>query len=172
MVLFVTPTAVELSVWIGDFAWGQPILMRVWRRGGIQLAVMNRADSLALAAEDMTNLIISAMARTGPLKAGVEVVLGKGGVGTSEAAPLGLIKVPDIGIGEEQHAAGTVCDVVVGVGSDVVQELVDDNASGLSDRNLLGANGAEGDKEFVVGGVAVPIESANNALGVFDTGVV
>ena len=29
MVLFVTPTAVELSVWIRNFAWGQPISMRV-----------------------------------------------------------------------------------------------------------------------------------------------
>ena len=75
MVLFVTPTAVELSVWIRDFVWGRPILMRVWRRGAIHLVEMKRGDSSASAAEDMTNLIISAMVRTGPLKAGVEVSL-------------------------------------------------------------------------------------------------
>ena len=33
MVLFTTPSAVELSVWMGDFPCGHPILMRACRRG-------------------------------------------------------------------------------------------------------------------------------------------
>ena len=70
VVLLVTPTAVELSVWIGDFGCGQPILVRVLRRGTMLFAHMKRPARSASAAEDMTNLIICAMARTGPLSDG------------------------------------------------------------------------------------------------------
>ena len=77
-------------------------------------------------------------------------------MGTSAAAPLGLVEVPGIGVDGKQHAAGAVCDAVVGVGGDVVQELVDGGASGLGGGSLLGADGAEGDKEFVVNSAAVP----------------
>ena len=40
MVLLVNPTAVELSVWIGDLGCGQPISMSVLRSGTIFLDVM------------------------------------------------------------------------------------------------------------------------------------
>ena len=70
MVLLMTPTAVELSVWTGEGGWGQPILIRVWRKGIIYLAVMKRAPSSDSAAEDMTNLMIWAMVRMAPLERG------------------------------------------------------------------------------------------------------
>ncbi len=40
MVRLVTPTAVELSVWMGMHGCVQPILMRVWCRGVVSLAVV------------------------------------------------------------------------------------------------------------------------------------
>ncbi len=40
IVLFTNPTAVELSVWMGDFGCGQPISASVLRMGTISRAVM------------------------------------------------------------------------------------------------------------------------------------
>ena len=67
MFWLVTPTAVELSVWIGVLGCGHPISMRVWIIGTVSLAVMNSLASSDSAAEDMTYLIIYAMIRIGPL---------------------------------------------------------------------------------------------------------
>ncbi len=66
IVLLVTPAAVELSVWIGDFGWGQPMSIRVWRCGIISRAVMKSAASSALDANAMTNLMIWAIDRIAP----------------------------------------------------------------------------------------------------------
>ena len=63
MVRLVTPTAVELSVWIGVLVCDHHISMRVWRIGTISLALMNNPASSASADEDMTYLIIFAMVR-------------------------------------------------------------------------------------------------------------
>ncbi len=71
MVLFVTPTAVELSVWIGLRGCGHPMPMRVCRWGTILWAAIKSAASSALAAEAMTNLMMVAIVRTVPLKHGV-----------------------------------------------------------------------------------------------------
>ena len=70
-VLFVTPTAVVLSTWMGDFGWGQPISMSVRRSGTISLAVMKRAASSASAVDDMTNLMILASVRMEPFSLGM-----------------------------------------------------------------------------------------------------
>ncbi len=67
-----TPTAVELSDWIGLHGCGHPMSMRVCRWGTISQAAIKRAASLALAAEAMTNLIMVAIVRTAPLKRGDE----------------------------------------------------------------------------------------------------
>ena len=69
--LLVTPTAVELSVWISDCSWGYLVSMSVWIRGTMSLAVIKIAASPASAAEDMTNLIIWVMVRIGPLYLGL-----------------------------------------------------------------------------------------------------
>ncbi len=57
MVWLVTPMAVELSVWMGVRGWGQPISMRVCRRGTISLAVVQRASNSASAVEDMAGVV-------------------------------------------------------------------------------------------------------------------
>ena len=54
MVALDTPTAVELSHWMGDLCCGNPISVRDWRSGTMALAQMKRPASSASAAEDMT----------------------------------------------------------------------------------------------------------------------
>ena len=71
MVLFMTPNAMELLVWVGDCPRVHYISVEIWRRGTISLAVMNRSASSASAAEYMTNFIIWAMVRMGTLCRGL-----------------------------------------------------------------------------------------------------
>ena len=71
MVLFTTPAAVELSVWIGDGGCFQPISINVWQTGIISLAVMYSAPSSASAADEMTNLMIWEIVRIAPFHLGV-----------------------------------------------------------------------------------------------------
>ena len=54
MVSLVTPTAVELSHWMGVLGCGHPISMRSWRSAIISLAMVKRPVSSALDADDMT----------------------------------------------------------------------------------------------------------------------
>jgi len=68
IVLLVTPTTVELSVWIGVFGCGHPIVMRVCLGGIISRAVTKRAASSDSAAEAIKNLMIWVMESTAPLK--------------------------------------------------------------------------------------------------------
>ena len=67
MVLLVTPTAVKLSVYMGDCPWVHFISTRVWCRGNMSLEVRKIAASSASTAEDMKNLIILEMMRMGLL---------------------------------------------------------------------------------------------------------
>ena len=67
MVLLMTPTEVGLLVCMGDFPWVHFISMRVLSRVTMPLVVMNIAASSDQEVEDMTNLIMYAMARMGPL---------------------------------------------------------------------------------------------------------
>ena len=73
IVLLVTPMAVELLHWTGEGGQGQPISMRVFRRGTMDLAQMKRPEILASAAEDMMFIIIWEMVRTGLLMEGTGV---------------------------------------------------------------------------------------------------
>ncbi len=70
IVLFVTPTAVELSVWIGVCGCGHPMSLRVCRWGTISRAIIKHAASSASATKAMKNLIMVAIVRTAPLKRG------------------------------------------------------------------------------------------------------
>ena len=70
MVALDTPTAVELSHWMGDLGCGHPISVRDWRSGTMALAQMKRLASSDSAAEDMTFLMICATVRTGPFYVG------------------------------------------------------------------------------------------------------
>ena len=65
MVWLLTPTALELLVWIRVLVCGHTIPMRVWRIGTISLAVMKNPESSASAAEDVAYLIICVMVRIG-----------------------------------------------------------------------------------------------------------
>ena len=71
MALFTTPTVVELSVWMGEGVRRHPISMSVWHKLIISFAVMNSAPRSDSAAEDMTNLMMVVMVRTGPLNLGL-----------------------------------------------------------------------------------------------------
>ncbi len=70
VVLLVTPAAVDLSVWIGLFGWGQPMEMGVCLWGIISLVVTKRAASSDLAANTIINLMIWVIERIAPLNRG------------------------------------------------------------------------------------------------------
>jgi hypothetical protein len=69
----------------------------------------------------------------------------------------------------EIHVAGAICGAIVWVRGQVVKELVHGNIGSFRGCGLLGAQGAEADKEFVVDSACVVEESANDALNSFDT---
>ena len=71
MVLFRTPAAIELSVWIRDGGCFQPISIYVWRTGTIKLDVMYSAPSSTSAVDDITNLMIWEIVRIAPFHLGV-----------------------------------------------------------------------------------------------------
>ncbi len=96
---------------------------------------------------------------------GEGVVFGDKDVGTGST---GFIVKTGIGVSTENHVAGAICGAVVWVRGHVVKELVHGNIGGFSGCGLLGAQGAEGGKEFVVDSACVVEESANDALNSFD----
>ena len=65
------PTAVELSAWMGDGGCFHPILVRVFLRGTISFAVINKAVISASAADDTTYFIICARVSRGPFQRGM-----------------------------------------------------------------------------------------------------
>ena len=65
------PAAVELSVWMGDLGCGQPISSSALRSGIISRAVRYNAASSDSDADAMTNLMMVAIVRIGPLMRGI-----------------------------------------------------------------------------------------------------
>ena len=63
--VFTTPAASELSVWMGDFGLGDFISSSVFLIATISWAVMKSAPSSASETENTMNLIIWARVRTG-----------------------------------------------------------------------------------------------------------
>ncbi len=55
-----------------------------------------------------------------------------------------------VGVSAENHVAGEICGAVVRVRGQVVKKLVHGNIGGFSGCGLLGTQGAEGGKKFVV----------------------
>ena len=70
MVSLAKPIARELSHWMGVLVRGQSISMRVWQRRIISLAQTKRPACSDSVAEELTNLMIFAIGRTGPLMLG------------------------------------------------------------------------------------------------------
>lgn len=75
ILLFTTPSAVELSVRMGVRVCGCPISVSIFLMYTASFALTNSAPSSAFAADDMTALIIWAMLRMAPLLGG-EVFVG------------------------------------------------------------------------------------------------
>ncbi len=69
----------------------------------------------------------------------------------------------------KNHVAGVICGAIVRVCGQVVKKLVHGNIGGFSGCGLIGTQGAEGGKEFVVDSACVVEESANDALNSVDT---
>jgi hypothetical protein len=74
-----------------------------------------------------------------------------------------------VGVSAENHVASAICGAVVGVCCQVVEKLVHVNIGGFSGCGLLGTQGTEGGKEFVVNCMCIVEESTNDALNSFDT---
>ncbi len=74
-----------------------------------------------------------------------------------------------VGMTAENHATSAICGAIDGVCGQVVEMLVHGNFGGFSGCGLVGTQGTEGGKEFVVNCTCVVEESANDALNSFDT---
>ena len=70
MLLLTAPRAMVLLVCMGIGGCRYPITMRVWRSGMVLRKFKYRAPRSALAADDMTALMIWATVRTAPLLGG------------------------------------------------------------------------------------------------------
>jgi len=81
-----------------------------------------------------------------------------------------FVEVAGIGVSCQYHVACGVCGAVVGVGGDVVEELVDACGGVMCGGGLLGADGAEGAKELWVDGPGIVEEGAHDALDSLDAG--
>jgi hypothetical protein len=92
------------------------------------------------------------------------VIFGDKDVGTCSTVALCFVVKAGISVSAENHVAGAMCDAIVWVRGQVVEELVRGNIDGFSGCGLLGAQGAEGGKEFVVGSACVVEESTNDAM--------
>ena len=67
ILLLMTPSAVELSVWIGVRGCGCPSLASICRKHTASFALRNSAPNSTSAADDITALIIVPMVRIAPL---------------------------------------------------------------------------------------------------------
>ena len=65
-------------------------------------------------------------------------------------ASMGDVKIRGVGVGGEYHGAGSVEDAVVGVGGEVVEELIEVGLGELGGCGLCGSKVAEGNGELVV----------------------
>ena len=92
--LLTTPSAVELSVWIGVGGCLWPISLRMARMYTASRAMMYKAPSLALAADDITFLMIWAMLRTAPLFCGIAALFDRKKCPPTLLLACGLFRYP------------------------------------------------------------------------------
>jgi hypothetical protein len=105
----------------------------------------------------------------GTIVSGERVILGHEDVSAGAAGAFGFIMETSIGVGAEYHVTTVICGAIVRVGGEVIKKLADGFGSGFSGSGLLGAQGAESGKKFVVDSPCVVEKSANDALDPFDT---
>ena len=92
--------------------------------------------------------------------------------GARTAAVVADVEVGGVGVAGEYHVAGPVGDAVVGVGSEVVDELEHVGVGVLCGRGLLLGKIAEGYNEFVIDCLGVVLDCADELLGAQLTSVV
>ena len=78
------------------------------------------------------------------------------------------IEVGGIGVGCEDHAAGTVEDAIIGISGAVVQKMIKPGVGGFCGCCLLGANFTEGMEKLVVYCSRIVEKGAHYALNAFD----
>ena len=66
-----------------------------------------------------------------------------------------LSEETSISVSRKDHGAGAIGDAIARVCGHIVQELVDSLGCVLGGSGLLGANGAEGGKKFVVNSAGI-----------------
>jgi hypothetical protein len=74
-----------------------------------------------------------------------------------------------VDVSAENHVAGVTCGAIIRVCGQVVKKVIHGNIGGFNSCGLLGTQGAEGGKEFVVNSACIVEESTNDALNSFDT---
>ena len=114
--------------------------------GTMFLEQMKRPAGSDLVAEEVTNLMICAMMRIGPLTWWTGVFFGYEDVVTGAAVRADDVKVRSVGVARGYHVAFVVDNAVVGVGSDIVEELGDVVIGEFGGRGLSGANLTESSK--------------------------
>ena len=90
----------------------------------------------------------------------------------SATASTGDVKIRGVGVGGEDHGAGSVEDAVVEVGGELVKELTEVGLGELGGCGLCGSKVAEGDEDLVVYCATIIQEGADDGLYSFYTGVV
>ena len=74
------------------------------------------------------------------------------------------------GIGD--HVAGSIENVIIGVGGNIIEELIDGQRGCFSVGCVFGADRADGDQEIVIHRSSIKENGINDALDAFNTGVV
>ena len=100
---------------------------------------------------------------------GERVILGHEDVRAGAAAAFGFVVEASIGVGAEYHVTAAICGAIVRVCGEVIKKLADGFGSGLGGSGLLGTQGAESGKKFVVDSSCVVEKGADDALDSFDT---
>ncbi len=105
----------------------------------------------------------------GAIVSGERVLLGHDDVSAGAAAAFGFIVEARIGVGAEYHVTAAICGAIVRIGGKVIKKLADGFGSGFSGSGLLGTQGVESGKKFVVDSSCIVEKSADDALDPFDT---
>ena len=104
----------------------------------------------------------------GAIVSGERVILGHEDVRAGAAAAFGFVVEANIGVGAEYHVTAAICGAIVREGGEVIKKLADGFGSGFSGSGLLGAQGAESGKKFVVNSSCIVEKGADDALDPFD----
>lgn len=89
-------------------------------------------------------------------------------MGPRAAACSSFSEKAGVGMCRQYHGASLVSDAVIGVGGNIVEQLVNSGCRGCGGRGLLGADGAERGKQLVIDGPGIVEKGTNDALNAFN----